>query len=38
MITDNYGLDSNYIAMNWFANADLLIEQHQYDKAYILFV
>ena len=23
--------------MNWFANADLLIEQHQYDKAYILF-
>jgi tetratricopeptide (TPR) repeat protein len=37
LITDNYGLDSNYIAMNWFANADLLIEQHQYDKAYILF-
>lgn len=37
MITDNYGLDSNYIAMNWFAQADLLIEQHQYDKAFIYF-
>ncbi|MFK7783524.1 MAG: tetratricopeptide repeat protein [Crocinitomicaceae bacterium] len=34
MITDNYGLDSNYIAMNWFAQADLLIEQHQYDRAF----
>ena len=37
MITDNYGLDSNYIAMNWFAQADLLIEQHQYDRAFIYF-
>lgn len=37
MITDNYGLDSNYIAMNWFAKADLLIEQHQYDRAFIYF-
>lgn len=37
LITDNYGLDSNYIAMNWFAQADLLIEQHQYDKAFTLF-
>lgn len=37
LITDNYGLDSNYIAMNWFANADLLIEQHQYTKAFSLF-
>lgn len=37
LITDNYGLDSNYIAMNWFANADLLIEQHQYQKAFVLF-
>lgn len=37
MITDNYGLDSNYIAMNWFAQADLLIEQHQYDKAFKYF-
>jgi tetratricopeptide (TPR) repeat protein len=37
MITDNYGLDSNYIAMNWFARADLLIEQHQYDRAFTYF-
>lgn len=37
LITDNYGLDSNYIAMNWFAHADLLIEQHQYDAAFVLF-
>ena len=37
MITDNYGLDSNYIAMNWFAQADLLIEQHQYDRAFLFF-
>lgn len=37
LITENYGLDSNYIAMNWFANADLLIEQHQYQKAFVLF-
>jgi tetratricopeptide (TPR) repeat protein len=37
LITDNYGLDSNYIAMNWFAQADLLIEQHQYDGAFAKF-
>lgn len=37
LITDNYGLDSNYIAMNWFAQADLLIEQHQYDAAFLKF-
>ncbi|MFT5858342.1 MAG: tetratricopeptide (TPR) repeat protein [Flavobacteriaceae bacterium] len=37
LITDNFGLDSNYTAMTWFANADLLIEQHQYDAAYSLF-
>lgn len=37
LITDNYGLDSNYIAMNWFANADLLIEQHRYQEAFVLF-
>lgn len=37
LITDNYGLDSNFIAMNWFAQADLLIEQHQYDAAFVLF-
>ena len=37
LITDNYGLDSNYIAMNWFSRADLLIEQHQYNAAFVLF-
>lgn len=37
MITDNYGIDSNYQAMSWFANADLLIEQHKYEAAFILF-
>lgn len=37
LILDNYGLDSNYIAMSLFANADLLIEQHRYDEAFILF-
>lgn len=37
LITDNYGLDSNYIAMNWFAQADLLIEQHRYNEAFTLF-
>lgn len=37
LITDNFGLDSNYTAMTWFAHADLLIEQHQYDSAFALF-
>ena len=37
LITDNFGLDSNYQAMTWFANADLLIEQHQYSRAFALF-
>jgi tetratricopeptide (TPR) repeat protein len=37
LITDNFGLDSNYQAMNWFAKADLLIEQHQYTEAFNLF-
>lgn len=37
LITDNFGLDSNYQAMYWFAQADLLIEQHQYNKAYQFF-
>jgi len=37
LITDNFGLDSNYTAMAWFAQADLLIEQHQYDRAFELF-
>lgn len=37
LITDNYGLDSNYVAMSNFARADLLIEQHRYDEAFQLF-
>tara|TARA_B100001287_G_scaffold207159_1_gene176179 strand:- start:2967 stop:4802 length:1836 start_codon:yes stop_codon:yes gene_type:complete len=37
MITDNYGLDSNYIAMAWFSKADLYIEQLQFEKAFSLF-
>jgi tetratricopeptide (TPR) repeat protein len=37
LITDNFGLDSNYQAMTWFANADLLVEQHNYEKAFILY-
>lgn len=37
LITDNFGLDSNYEAMFWFASADLLIEQHKYDQAFQLF-
>lgn len=36
-ITDNYGLDSNYIAMSNFSRADLLIEQHRFEEAYFLF-
>jgi tetratricopeptide (TPR) repeat protein len=37
LITDNLGLDSNYKAMTWFANADLLIDQHHYEQAFMLF-
>lgn len=37
LITDNFGIDSNYMVMSWFANADLLIEQHRYDDAFVLF-
>jgi tetratricopeptide (TPR) repeat protein len=37
MITDNYGLDSNFQVMSWFANADLLIEQHKYAEAFALY-
>lgn len=37
LITDNLGLDSNYTAMNNFAKADLLLEQHQFDKAFELY-
>ncbi|MEX2484419.1 MAG: tetratricopeptide repeat protein [Brumimicrobium sp.] len=34
LITDNLGLDSNFIAMNQFAKADLLLEQHKYEEAF----
>ena len=37
LITDNYGLDSNFTAMYNFAQADLLIEQHRYKEAFYLF-
>lgn len=37
LITDNYGLDSNYTAMSKFAQADLFLEQHQYEKAFELY-
>lgn len=37
IITDNYGLDSNFQAMSWFANAELFIEQHKYNEAFNLF-
>ncbi len=37
LITDNFGLDSNFEAMNWFAKADLCIEQHKYDQAFQYF-
>ena len=37
LITDNFGIDSNYTAMTWFANADLLVEQHRFEEAFILF-
>lgn len=37
LITDNLGLDSNYVAMNLFAKADLLLEQHQFPQAFELY-
>ena len=37
LITENYGSDSNYIAMNWFAKAELLIAQHLYKEAFLTF-
>ncbi|MBP6272212.1 MAG: tetratricopeptide repeat protein [Fluviicola sp.] len=37
LITDNLGLDSNYTAMNLFAKADLLLEQHQFQAAFELY-
>lgn len=37
LITDNLGLDSNYAAMRQFAAADLLLEQHRYKEAFLLY-
>lgn len=37
MITDNYGLDSNFQVMSWFSKSDLLIEQHKYAEAFSLY-
>lgn len=37
LITDNFGLDSNYQAMTWFANGDLLVEQHRFEEAFALY-
>lgn len=37
LITENFGLDSNYIAMHWFAQGDLLVEQHKYNEAFQFF-
>ena len=37
LITDNLGLDSNYTAMAQFAKADLLLEQHKYETAFLLY-
>lgn len=37
LITENYGLDSNYTVMSQFAKADLLIQQHQYEVAFSIF-
>lgn len=36
-ITDNYGLDSNYQVMLWFATADRMIAQQKYDSAFVLY-
>jgi tetratricopeptide (TPR) repeat protein len=37
LITDNFGLDSNFQIMGWFSQGDLQLEQHQYDKAFELY-
>ncbi len=33
LISDNYNMDTTQVTMMMFARADLLIQQHQYDKA-----
>jgi tetratricopeptide (TPR) repeat protein len=37
LITDNFGLDSNFQIMGWFSQGDLQLEQHQYEKAFELY-
>ena len=37
LMTENYGMDSNYIAMNWFAKGELMIQQHRYEEAFAYF-
>jgi tetratricopeptide (TPR) repeat protein len=34
LITDNFGLDSNFQIMGWFAQGDLQLEQHKYSEAF----
>jgi tetratricopeptide (TPR) repeat protein len=34
LITDNFGLDSNFQIMGWFAQGDLQLEQHKYAEAF----
>jgi tetratricopeptide (TPR) repeat protein len=34
LITDNFGLDSNFQIMGWFSQGDLQLEQHQYERAF----
>lgn len=36
-ITSHLGLDSNYAVMKKFSTADLLLEQHRYNEAFIVF-
>jgi tetratricopeptide (TPR) repeat protein len=36
-ITSHLGLDSNYVVMKKFATADLLLEQHRYEDAFLVF-
>jgi tetratricopeptide (TPR) repeat protein len=36
-ITSHLGLDSNYTVMKKFAAADLLLEQHRYNEAFLVF-
>ncbi|WP_158276170.1 tetratricopeptide repeat protein [Brumimicrobium oceani] len=37
LITDNLGIDSNFVSMGQFAKADLLLEQHKYEEAFQLY-